>query len=160
MHACCLARKLTTNTFAEKFRTWTQDETKRTIVARITDKKLDNSSAQVRTKAGRYIWLRSSDLIAKDQDYIKKWAKPFDRLTGRVKGSRKGRKKIEVVAQAGPKPMKVEGRQPSPKPPVRHQVAAGQMIKFEFWAPGEYWVRAYEDGKLMEEETDKTKTGL
>ena len=149
-----------TGSVAEEFRTWTQDGTKRTIVAKISDKKLDDSAARVRTKTGQYVWLQTRDLIAADQDYIKKWVKPVDRLTVRVTGSGKGLKKIEVVAQAGPKTMRVKGKRPSPKPPVDYEVAAGQSFKFEFWAPREYWVRAYENGKLMEEETDKTKTGL
>jgi len=148
------------NTFAEDFRTWTQDRTKRTIVAKITDKKMDDSAARLRTRAGRYVWLQSSDLIPADQDYIKKWVKPIDRLTVRVVGSSRGRKKLEVVAQAGPKTMKVQGKRPRPQRPIEYEVAAGKSFKFEFWAPREYWVRAYESGKLVEEETDKTKTGL
>jgi len=149
-----------TSSLADDFRTWTQNETKRTIVAKINDKKLDDSAVQVRLKTGRYVWLQTVDLVADDQTYIKKWVKPIDRLTVRVTGSGKGMKKIEVVAQAGPKTMKVRGKRPRPKPPIEYEVEAGKTFKFEFWAPREYWVRAYEAGKLIEEETDKSKTGL
>lgn len=65
-----------------------------------------------------------------------------------------------MVAQAGTKPMKVKGKRPRPPRPIEYEVAAGQTFKFEFWAPKEFWVRAYEGSKSVAEETDKTKTGL
>jgi len=158
--ATLITTLMLSNLYAEAFRTWTEAETKRTIIAKIKDKKIDDSEAHVLTKDGKSIWLKSVELIKKDQEYIKKWVKPVDHLSVRVVGFKKGSKKLEVIAVAGSQAMKVRGRRPGKKKPIERKLAAGETLKFEYWAPREYWVRAFYGKKMIEEETDKSKTGL
>lgn len=145
---------------AESYRKWTEASTKRSIVAKIKDKKLDNSEAQLLTKQGKVMWFKSEDLVSEDQVYIKKWVKPVDHLTVKVIGSKKGGKKLEVTAVAGSQAMKVRCHRGRHKKPLEKKLKVGQTITFEYWAPREYWVRAFYGKKMVDEETEKSKTGL
>ena len=148
------------SSFASGYRTWTEAVTGRTLEAKITDKKFDNSSAKLFTKKGKSMWIEVKKFIPKDQEYIKKWVKPIDHLTVRVVGTKKGQKKLKVEAVSGSQAMKVVYYRPGRKRNIVKHLKVGESLTIEYWTSRKYWVRAYNGKTLVEEETDKRKTGL
>lgn len=145
---------------AGDFRTWTEASTKKTIEGTITDKKSDSSAAKIVTKEDRTVWLDASKLTSGDQDFIKKWISPGGRLSAKViasgkKPGRPGWKQIQVSYAAGATPMTIKWIGKG----IR-EVEAGGQGEFTFKVGDDYWVAAYVDGKEVDRETDKRKTGL
>jgi len=144
----------------DEYRVWTDLKTAKTIRAKILAKNIGNSKVQVRTEDGRVVWLKSERLTGADNEYLRAWTKWPAKITARVIASRKGYKKLKVVARAGNQGLKVEALQLDQEKPLVKYVAAGKEITFVYSAPSVYWVRGYEGNKLVEEETSKKKTGL
>jgi hypothetical protein len=148
---------------AGDFRAWTEASSKRTIEGTITDKKSDSSAAKIVTKEDRTVWLEASKLTPGDQDFIKKWISPGGRLSAKVIASGKGWKELKVSYQSGASPLNVEGHDVWPdrrKGPIRKAIKAGESGEFSYKAHNEYRVIAFSEGKEVDRETDKRKTGL
>lgn len=148
---------------AGDLRKWTQAETKRTIEGTITDKKSDSSSAKIVTVDNRTVWLEVKTLVPEDQEFIKKWIDEDGRLTVRVIASGKGWKELKVSYQSGATPLKVIGQDVWPdkrKGPIVRSIKAGESGEFTYKAHSEYVVRAESEGKEVDCETHKSKTGL
>jgi hypothetical protein len=142
---------------------WTQAETKKTIEGTITDKKSDSSSARIVTTDDRTVWLEVKTLVQEDQDYIKKWIDADGRLTVRVIASGKGWKELKVSYQSGATPLTVVAQDVWPdkrKGPLVRKIKAGETGEFIYKAYSEYVVRAESEGKEVDRETDKSKSGL
>jgi hypothetical protein len=154
-----------TRTYAEDYRKWTEAESKRQIEAKIVDKKLDDSEARLLMRDGKALWMTKERLIPEDQKYIEDWIKPVDHITARVVGSGKGRKKVEVTAVAGSRPLVVKafwrdsGEQPKGYPKV-YNLKKGEEKTFTYEASNEYIVRGWSGKDLVDEEGWNTKTGL
>lgn len=151
---------------AEDYRTWTDEETGRTLEAVMIRKNSTSESAQVRTRADKTFWLKAAKLIEEDREYIKLWVKPEEHLTARIAKSGKKGRTIEVVAKAGSKPMEIKAywrdevnRQPIGYPRV-YKLKKGENRTFTYNAGKRYLVRAFWDGKLVDEEAWNSKTGL
>ena len=155
---------------SEPIRIWTEQETKRKLEARITDKNLSGRRIKVISKSGETHWLELGNLIQKDQEYARNWVKPINHLTVSVVGSRratakekrkgiKGWKKLKIVVVAGAAPIKIQASRLK-KNPIEKKLKAGETITFEHWTGRKYWVRAWHGKKLVDEETDRKKTGL
>ena len=148
---------------ASDFRKWTEAATKRTIEGTITDKKSDGSSAKIITSDDKTVWLETAKLVPADQEFIKKWIDADGRLTVRVIASGKGWKELKVTYQSGASPLTVVGQDVWPdkkKGPIIRKLKAGETGEFTYKAYNEYVVRASSDGKEVDRETDKKKSGL
>ncbi|MGA0900656.1 MAG: hypothetical protein ACO3SO_09650 [Luteolibacter sp.] len=154
-----------TRIYADDFRKWTEAESKRQIEAKIVDKKLDDSEAKLLMRNGKAIWMSKDRLIPEDQKYIEIRIKPVDHISARVVGSGKGRKKVEVTAVAGSRPLVVKafwkdsGKQPKGYPKV-YKLKKGEEKTFTYEASNEYIVRGWSGKDLVDEEGWNTKTGL
>ncbi len=142
-------------------RTWTESESKREIVAEITDKKLDSSEAELRLQNGKRVWIKAERLIEADQEHIKKWIKPVDHLKVRVVGSGKGTKKVEVTAVAGSRNLRIVAqRSPNDQRPITRTLKPGEEATFTYDAGNNYVVKAWDGKELVDEESWNKKTGL
>ena len=106
------------------------------------------------------MWLETTKLVPADQDFIKEWISPTGRLQAKVVASGKksgypGWKKIKVSYSSGASPMVIKWIGDR-----RRNVKAGESGEFTFKVGDDYWVAAYVDGKEVDRETDKIKTGL
>ena len=152
-------------TKAEDYRQWTEAETKRQIEAKIVDKKLDDSEAELVMRNGTSVWMKKDRLIAEDQKYIENWVKPVDHITARVVGSGQGWKKVEVTAVAGSKPLVVKafwrgwGRQPRGYPKV-YKLKKGETKTFTYRGGNKYVVRGFYGNEKVDEESWDSKSGL
>lgn len=101
---------LATSAFAEEYRTWTQESSKKTIEAKLLDK--DDSRARIVAKDGKSYWLVVSTLSLVDQAYVKDWQrKPmgFKPLVVREIGKpEKGKATLSVAAQSWDKAATLE----------------------------------------------------
>ena len=144
-----------------EIRTWTETETKREIIAEITDKKLDGSEAQLRLRNGKTVWIKAQRLIEDDQEYIKKWIKLVDHLKARVVGSGKGTKKVKVTALAGSRNLKIVAQQsPGDQLPIVRTLKPGEKVEFTYDASNNYVVKAWDGKDMVDEERWDKKTGL
>jgi hypothetical protein len=116
---------------AEGPRAWTDEKSGRVIHATLVDKKPDDSSALLRMKDGKEVWIAASRLIADDREWIKKWTKPFQYLTlKKIKDDSGQVTTVVVKVMAKDDPIAVVAK------PI---AADGNQLTFEFYKlePGE-----------------------
>ena len=150
---------------AEKYRKWTESDSKRQIEAKIIDKKLDDSEAKFLTSTGKRIWIDKGKLIPEDRKYIENWVKPVDHISARVVGSGKGWKNVKIVAVAGSRPLVVKaywreiGKQKKGYPKV-FKLKKGEEKTVVCRVGNNYTVKGFVGRELVEEEKWNRKTGL
>ena len=149
----------------EPFRQWKEADGKRSIEAKIVDKRLDDTAARLVLKGGKSLWIEAKVLIKEDQDYIKNWIKRTKHIKAKPVAMGKGWKRIKIEATAGSRDLVVKaywrskGKQPKGYPKV-FKLKKGEEKIIEVKVGPEYMVRGYHKKEIVDEEKWNTKTGL
>lgn len=143
---------------ADKYRTWTEEATKRTIEAKIVDKDDEAGTVSVFLKNMKRVKLDVAKLTEEDQRYVESWSKsilPENQLTVRIVASGRSRgKRVEVDVVAGKSDVTVSGHR------LNATVKAGERELFQVEVPNKYTFTLHDaDGNLVDQETALKKTG-
>jgi hypothetical protein len=140
-------------------RTWTDQETKRTLKGAITDKHRDGSKIEILKEDGGHVWLVIERLIAADQKIANRWVEPDDAISLTNKMTKKGGERVvKVHADAGTHELSVVVKTPTKT--IKKKVKAGKTLDFEVTVYKGYSVSGYHGGFLVDRETALKKTGL
>ena len=146
---------------ASEFRTWTQQETGRTIEAKITEKSADHKKAKVVTRKGKVFWLKAPDLSKADQNYIIDWFPPVDHLTCRVVKTKNGTKTVRATVTATKDPVTLRiGPHPTTGEYHRLHVPKGKTITMDFLCESKYDATVTSKAGVLDQESALKKTGL
>lgn len=145
----------------ETSRKWT-DTQGRSIEGKLVAK--TDTTASVQLASSKVVELPIDKLDADSKAYVTaatliKEIAPDDLVSARVSGMGKGKKTIEVVAKAGTKELTVVATVGS-KVRGRYVIKPGDSKTFEFSASDEYIVTGSIDGKVVDTEDSRKKTGL
>lgn len=149
-------------------RTFTDEESKRTLEAELVGKTPDGSSVNLKLDNQRVVQVKIERLVQADQDYIKNWVRPADQVTCRVEGKPfDGYKRISIQAISGTGNTKLEvmpGVWSSTEMtlvPYTKEIKAGETWRDVVVVPNRYTVSLYdENGHSLDVEKYNRKTGL
>jgi hypothetical protein len=155
---------------AEVFREWTQAETGNKIQAAIIGKDENKNKVTLRMNTGAVHVIDVDQLSDADKKYIELWMPPQEQLTCIITGKpQKGQKAVRITAIAGPHDMTlvlhtrpIPGTtypEPDIETPWTYNIKAGSTFDKVITMENNYKVTAYWDGKKVDHESYREKTG-
>jgi len=154
--------------FASQFRTFTDEETSRTLRAVLVGKIPKGDKITLRLESGRVVTVDTERLIEADRVYVERWVTPHDQLTCRVDGKpMKGYKSVSIQANAGPANAVITitpgyyDRTTYVITPFTKDLKAGETFQQSFTLPNKYTVTlSNESGAVIDQESNSKKTGM
>jgi len=154
--------------FASQFRTFTDEESSRTLKAILVGKSPGGEKITLRLESGRVVTVETKRLIEADRIYVERWITPHDQLTCRVDGKPfRGYKSVTVQAKAGPEnaTLNIEpgvyDQTTRMINPFKTDLKAGETFSQSFVLPNKYTVTlSRQSGGVIDQESHARKTGM
>jgi len=159
---------LSASLFASGTRTFTDEESGRTLEASLVGKSPKGDKVTLRLDNGRVVTVETKRLVEADRTYIDRWMNPRDQVTCRVDGKPfDGYKHVTVQAEAGPgtatlviHPGVFEFGTRTVIP-FKKEMKAGESFSQRLVLPNKYTVTlTNESGATLDQETHGKKTGV
>ncbi len=153
---------------AGEVRTFTDEETERTLQAEMVGKSPDGQSVSLKLSSGRVVIVKLERLTKEDQTYVERWVKAMDQVTCRVEGKPyDGYKRISVAAISGTGDTVLDiqpgvlSTESMALVPYTRNLKAGEKIRDSVTVPNRYTVTLRDEhGHILDEEKYNRKTGM